>query len=128
MRATAEMNIGEKGEGLLILDEPTPFLPREDVHPLFKVMRSVAAKGASVVFVFHDIDEVLEITDRATILHDGRVAARLITRETSKQAFIEAIVGSRWAPVSMSSTGERSGPAQLTISGLKGGANQGLRS
>jgi ribose transport system ATP-binding protein len=96
VRATAEMHDGTgSGNGLLILDEPTPFLPRRDVDQLFKVIRTVVAEGASVVFVSHDVDEVLEITDRATVLRDGRVAGRLVTARSSKQDFIEAIVGRR---------------------------------
>ena len=81
VRATDEMeNGGGVGNGLLILDEPTPFLPRRDVDQLFRVVRSVVATGASVIFVSHDVDEVLEITDRATVLRDGRVVARLSPR------------------------------------------------
>ncbi len=60
--------------GLLVLDEPTPFLPAHDVEALFRLVREIVADGASVIFVSHDIDEVLEITDRATVLRDGRVA------------------------------------------------------
>jgi ribose transport system ATP-binding protein len=98
VRATAEMQSGTRsGNGLLILDEPTPFLPRRDVDQLFQVVRTVVAEGASVVFVSHDVDEVLEITDRATVLRDGRVAGRLVTARSSKQDFIEAIVGRRLA-------------------------------
>ena len=47
---------------------PRPFLPRADVDRLFTLVRRVVANGASVIFVSHDIDEVLEITDRATVL------------------------------------------------------------
>ena len=63
-----------RARGLLVLDEPTPFLPAHDVDALFRLVREIVADGASVIFVSHDIDEVLEITDRATVLRDGRVA------------------------------------------------------
>jgi len=85
------------GNGLLVLDEPTPFLPKADVDQLFRLVRRVVALGASVVFVSHDVDEVMEITDRATVLRDGRVAAALETRSATKSDFIEAIVGRRLA-------------------------------
>ena len=58
-----------------MLDEPTPFLPAHDVEALFRLIREIVADGASVIFVSHDIDEVLEITDRATVLRDGRSPA-----------------------------------------------------
>jgi ribose transport system ATP-binding protein len=85
--------------GLLVLDEPTPFLPRHDVDKLFALVRSIVAQGASVIFVSHDVDEVLEITDRATVLRDGMVAGTLITAQSSKQDFIEMIIGRRLEPL-----------------------------
>lgn len=87
--------------GLLILDEPTPFLPRHDVDKLFDLVRGVVAQGASVVFVSHDVDEVLEITDRATVLRDGKVAAQLVTPKASKDVFVEAIVGRKFQAYSV---------------------------
>ena len=79
--------------GLLILDEPTPFLPAHDVETLFKLIREIVADGASVIFVSHDIDEVLEITDRATVLRDGRVAGVFETAAMTKAEVIKLIVG-----------------------------------
>ncbi|MGE4369629.1 MAG: sugar ABC transporter ATP-binding protein [Burkholderiaceae bacterium] len=79
--------------GLLILDEPTPFLPRKDVQRLFALVRQVVADGAGVIFVSHDIDEVLEITDRATVLRDGEVAGTFETRQAGKDDIVAMIVG-----------------------------------
>ena len=88
---------GRGGGGLLVLDEPTPFLPKADVAQLFRLVRRVVARGASVIFVSHDVDEVMDITDRATVLRDGRVAATLATATATKSDFIAAIVGRRLA-------------------------------
>ena len=79
--------------GVLVLDEPTPFLPAHQVGELFRLMREIAAQGASVIFVSHDIDEVLEITDRCTVLRDGRVAGTFATRSVSKDDIVDMIVG-----------------------------------
>ena len=79
--------------GLLVLDEPTPFLPRAGVDQLFALVRNIAAHGTSVIFVSHDVEEVMEITDRATILRDGTVAGSLVTREATAEQFVELIVG-----------------------------------
>jgi ribose transport system ATP-binding protein len=123
VRATEEMQRGEgAGNGLLILDEPTPFLPRRDVDQLFRIMRTIVAGGASVIFVSHDVDEVLEITDRATVLRDGRVAGRLTTARSSKQDFIEAIVGRRLAMAERPPAPTIEAPPSLEIKGLSGGA------
>src|SRR5579863_6195723 len=60
--------------GLLVLDEPTVFLPREGVEQLFRIIREIVGSGfASVLFVSHDLDEVREVTDRVTVLRDGHL-------------------------------------------------------
>ena len=83
------------GQGILVLDEPTPFLPKEGVDRLFGLVRQVVSQGTSVIFISHDIDEVREITDRATILRDGAVSATLETRTASHDDFVEGIIGRR---------------------------------
>jgi ribose transport system ATP-binding protein len=79
--------------GLVLLDEPTPFLPREGVDKLFALMRSIAATGSSVIFISHDIEEVLAITDRVTVLRDGKVAGELETARATHDQIVEQIVG-----------------------------------
>jgi ribose transport system ATP-binding protein len=81
--------------GVLVLDEPTPFLPRAGVEQLFDLVRRCTATGASVIFVSHDIDEVRTITDRATVLRDGKVAGTLVTATSAHADFVERIVGRR---------------------------------
>ena len=66
--------------GVLVLDEPTPFLPRAGVDQLFSLVRGIVREGTSVIFVSHDVDEVMEITDRATVLRDGSLAGTLETK------------------------------------------------
>jgi ribose transport system ATP-binding protein len=79
--------------GLLILDEPTAFLSGTDVKRLFALIRQIKGRGASVIFVSHDIDEVLEITDRVTVIRDGALIVTLPTVEANKEMLIEKIVG-----------------------------------
>jgi ribose transport system ATP-binding protein len=109
------------GKGILILDEPTPFLPKRDVDRLFAVVRAIVAGGASVIFVSHDVDEVMEITNRATILRDGRVVGTLVTPTSSKSAFIEMIIGRKLNAYGRGMTQDRkTGPA-IRIERLVGG-------
>jgi len=89
LRATGAAEHG----GLLVLDEPTPFLPRAGVEQLFDLVRQLADEGASVVFVSHDVDEVMEITDRATILRDGRKVDTVTTADIGHRDMIRLIVG-----------------------------------
>ena len=121
VRAAGEMTDGTgEGNGLLILDEPTPFLPKQDVQQLFRLMRSIVATGASAIFVSHDVDEVMDITDRATILRDGKVAALLDSKAASRGDFVEAIVGRRLAASTPPAPQPR-GPEHVAIAGLNGG-------
>ena len=79
--------------GVLVLDEPTPFLPKSGVEQLFRLIRQCVSDGASVIFVSHDVDEVREITDRATILRDGRLIDTVLSQSTSHEAFVSRIIG-----------------------------------
>lgn len=83
------------GQGILVLDEPTPFLPQAGVQQLFALVRQVREAGASVIFVSHDIGEIMEITDRATVLRDGRVAGTIETASARHDDFVELIIGRR---------------------------------
>ncbi|HWK67758.1 MAG TPA: sugar ABC transporter ATP-binding protein [Rhizobiaceae bacterium] len=107
----------EAGGGLLILDEPTPFLSGADVDRLFSLVRKLAGQGTSVIFVSHDVDEVKELTDRATVLRNGRIAASLTTAEASKAQFIDAIVGRRLATERATATSKR-GVEAFAVQGL----------
>jgi ribose transport system ATP-binding protein len=84
-----------RGHGVLILDEPTPFLPKLGVEKLFDLVRNIVGEGAAVIFVSHDIDEIREITDRATVLRDGVLAGTVVTREATTDQFVELIIGRR---------------------------------
>ena len=93
VRAVEDLRAASAEPGVLVLDEPTPFLPKAGVEQLFALVRACTREGASVIFVSHDVDEVREITDRATILRDGKLIDTVITRQTSHDAFVERIVG-----------------------------------
>ena len=97
VRAIEDIRSVDRGHGLLVLDEPTVFLPREGVERLFALVREVAASGTSVLFVSHDLDEVREITDRVTVLRDGVNAGTVTTAETTEQQFVELIIGRQLA-------------------------------
>ncbi len=87
------MSEDHKDKGLLVLDEPTARLGDVSVGKLFDVIRRVQAAGYGVLFVSHDLDEVLAITDRVTVLRDGRIAGAGVTRDLSKAQLIEMILG-----------------------------------
>ena len=85
---------GQDGKrGLLVLDETTVFLPADEKDHLFRVVRDIASRSASVLFVSHDLDEVREITDTVTVLRDGRVQGSVSTAKVSVRELVEMIVG-----------------------------------
>lgn len=120
---------GLGGGGVLVLDEPTAFLPREDVERLFSMMRLITAQGASVIFVSHDVDEVLEIADRTTVIRDGSVVATMLANETTKEALVEKIVGhplpAGQGKKLSSGSSDRAIP-KIIIRGLTGGNVKGI--
>ncbi len=79
--------------GVLVLDEPTPFLPQDDVAKLFAIIRRLKDSGVAIIFVSHDIDEVLAVTDRSTVLRDGRVIGTFEADHVDRDTLVRAIVG-----------------------------------
>ena len=86
--------------GMLVLDEPTSSLADSNVGQLFDVIRRVQAAGFGVLFVSHDLDEVLAITDYVTVLRDGRVSGVGVTKGFTREDLVRLIVGRDIPPTS----------------------------
>lgn len=91
-RAVGELS-GLGGGGLLVLDEPTPYLARDEVARLFTAMRSATERGIGILFVSHRLDEIQEITDRVAVIRDGGLVADTPTSCLSSQQLVDLIVG-----------------------------------
>ncbi len=78
---------------LLIMDEPSAALSHEERGRLFALIRQLKAEGIAVVYISHDLDEVLAIADRVTVLRDGAVVTTLPAAATDKQRIVELMVG-----------------------------------
>ncbi len=78
---------------LLILDEPTAVLTPRDAESLFSVLRELQQKRLSVVIITHKLEEVMQISQRATVLRLGRVVGRVVTAETTPQMLARLMVG-----------------------------------
>lgn len=81
------------GAGLLVLDEPTVYLSGRDVERLVVIMHAVTDGGGSVLFVSHDLDEVLQYTDRSTVLRDGVAVQTVASKVTTKADLVRLIIG-----------------------------------
>jgi len=82
-----------RNTNLLLMDEPTSALSSKEVEALFTLMRRLAEKGVSVVFVSHRLEEVLRVADRMIIMRDGRRAGTLSASEASEGKIIQLMVG-----------------------------------
>jgi simple sugar transport system ATP-binding protein len=78
---------------ILILDEPTAVLTPQESEELFKVMRSLAAAGKSIIFITHKLREVLEVADRITVLRLGAVVGTTTPAKASRAKLAEMMVG-----------------------------------
>src|ERR1700761_6580106 len=78
---------------LLILDEPTAVLTPSEARELFKALREFVSRGNAVVFISHKLDEVLEISDRITVLRGGHKVATEETSNCSHKSLAKLMVG-----------------------------------
>ena len=78
---------------LLVLDEPTAVLTPKEVGDLFAVLRQMARDGRGLVFISHKVHEVLELSDRITVLRNGRVVGTVPAAEASRERLVEMMVG-----------------------------------
>lgn len=78
---------------LLILDEPTSALTPVETAGLFQLVASLRDEGCSIIFISHRLTEVMEISDRVTVLKDGAVVGTVITGEIDSQRLVAMMVG-----------------------------------
>lgn len=82
-----------RGAALLVLDEPTAVLTPQEVDDLFVIFRQMAADGHALIFISHKLDEITALTDRVTVLRDGRVTGSVQTSEVNKNQLANMMVG-----------------------------------
>ena len=101
-----DMSVGEKqtleiikvlyrGARILIMDEPTAVLTPQEIKKLFRVIRNMKEQGCSVVIITHKLNEVMEISDRVTVLRKGRSIGTVVTGDTDVSGLVEMMVGKK---------------------------------
>ncbi len=83
-----------RGAKILIFDEPTAVLVPQEVEELFRNMRELKANGATIIFIDHKLEEVLEIADTITVLRQGKTVATVKPNDVSASDLAELMVGS----------------------------------
>lgn len=98
------MSVGEKqnveilkvlyrGANVLILDEPTAVLTPQEIKILFDILRNMKKEGCAIIIITHKMNEVMEISDRVTVLHKGQSIGTVETKDVSAEKLTEMMVG-----------------------------------
>ena len=78
---------------VIFMDEPTSAISDHEVESLFRLIRSLRDSGVSIVYVSHKLDELLSISDRITVLRDGRLVDTLDTADADRDTIVRLMVG-----------------------------------
>ncbi len=123
-----EMSVSEKqtveilkvlyrGADILILDEPTAVLTPQEIKNLFKILRAMRDDGKSIIIITHKLNEVMEISDRVSVLRKGEHIATVNTAETSEKELTEMMVGKK-IDLNINRTEPNNTKIRLSVSGL----------
>lgn len=115
-----------RGAGLIILDEPTAVLTPQEVNDLFATLKRMVAEGHALIFISHKLNEVSAISDRVTVLRDGRVIGTHKTNSVNRNELVRMMVGreiKQLAPLPA-----KPGPERLGIQGLRAMGDRGTES
>lgn len=78
---------------ILIMDEPSAPLSAAEVETMFEIIGKLRAKGVTIIYISHRLEELFRISDRVTVMRDGRTIETLVTGQTQRQALINLMVG-----------------------------------
>lgn len=104
---------------VLVLDEPTSSLSREDIRRLFEIVRDLKAQGLSIIYISHFLEEVQEIADRVTVLRDGKTIDTRNVSEVSPDEIVRMMVGREMKDLYPRSPRQQ-GDVLLTVNQLSG--------
>lgn len=96
-----------RGASLLILDEPTAVLTPQEADQLYATLHKMAGDGKAVILISHKMREVMENTDRITVLRDGKSIDTVVTKDTNEQELVRMMVGREIAQVGEKQTAVR---------------------
>ena len=116
-----------RGAQVLIMDEPTAVLAPTEIDGLFKTLRAMIDEGKSVIFISHKLQEVMEISDRVTVLQKGKVtAAGVSTTNITRQELARLMVG-REVLFHMEKKAQKPGKVILKVEELYADNDKGLQ-
>ncbi len=113
-----------RGAALLILDEPTAVLTPQEVDELFKTFHQMVADGHALIFISHKLHEVLAISNRISVLRDGRHVGTISVKDATKQTLARMMVG-REVLLQYDHRDVATGDARLQVTDLRAQSDRG---
>ena len=107
-----------RGADILILDEPTAVLTPAEADHLFRILRTVKAQGKTVILITHKLREVIDITDRVTVMRSGEVVGGVQTAEVDQADLADMMVG-RKVSLKLDKPACKAGPEVLSVRNLQ---------
>ena len=80
---------------MVILDEPTAALAVPEQNKVLELVRHLAEQNVAVVYITHNMNDVKAVTDRIAVLHRGKLAGEMITKDSSQQEIVQMIMSGR---------------------------------
>ncbi len=109
--------VGQKAR-VVIFDEPTSSLSPAEAERLFAIIARLKADGATIIYVSHQLSEIMRLTDRVTVLRDGRCIDTLRTSETSPDEIVRLMIGRPLGEYFPKHVGAQRGPVMMRVRGL----------
>ncbi|HOB11633.1 MAG TPA: sugar ABC transporter ATP-binding protein [Syntrophomonadaceae bacterium] len=112
---------------IVVMDEPTALLPPREVKTLFEVINKLRAKGVTVLYISHRLDELFQIADRITVLRDGTKIGTVKPQDINQDELIQMMIGRKpaerqyWKPERAEML--KNAPVVLEVEGLGDGKN-----
>jgi len=117
-----------RGADVLIMDEPTAVLAPTEISELFNTLRSMTEQGKSIVFISHKLQEVMEISDRVTVLQKGKVTSSGINTNDVSRADLAHLMVGREVVFRVEKKAVQAGETVLDVKGLKAFNDKGIQS
>ncbi|HNX65032.1 MAG TPA: ABC transporter ATP-binding protein [Oscillospiraceae bacterium] len=108
-----------RGANVLILDEPTAVLTPQETKTLFDILKNMKKQGCAIIIITHKLNEVMEISDRVTVLRKGQSIATVNTSETNPRELTEMMVGAAVSLEIKRTETEKSSSPLLSVKGLE---------
>ncbi|MER1999449.1 MAG: ABC transporter ATP-binding protein, partial [Lysinibacillus sp.] len=82
-----------RGAEILIFDEPTASLTPQEINELIQIMHRLIQEGKSIILITHKLKEIMEVSDRVTVIRKGKGIGTVVTEETNPEQLAELMVG-----------------------------------